>query len=159
MVKFFHELHIVSGSGHWFWLWNFWELQTKQQWSCPETWRHRLSLEEESGVKSLEAQLSEAAPILSIGNGSVLEISSRAAVPSGVRSCWEMVVTREGEQAVLLPGRLTLGARRGLEEGHFVCLLFLPNPAFYFHSKITSPQRHSFCVLRNLKTCCKTWTY
>lgn len=147
MVKFFHELHIISGSGHWFWLWNFWELQTKQQWSCPETWRHRLSLKEESGVKSLEAQLSEAAPILSLGNGSVLEISSRAAVPSGVRSCWEMVVTREGEQAVLLPGRLTLGARRG----PFCLPSFPPKPCLLFPFKNYITAEAQFLCLKKSK--------
>ena len=105
------------------------------------------------GEVGFQAQAIRVAPFLSLGNGSFPEVSRRGAVPFGASSCWEMVVTREGHQGFLVLG--SLGVRRAA----FVCLLFLPNPTFHFHSKLTSPQRHSFCVLRNLKTYCKTWTY
>lgn len=88
-------------------------------------------------------------PFLSLGNDSVLEISRRG---SAAAERW-WLPEKGSRQSSSQDSPWELG------EGHFVCLLFLPNPAFHFHSKITSPQRHSFCVLRNLKTCCKTWTY
>lgn len=108
------------------------------------------ALAEFGGEVGFQAQAIRVAPFLSLGNGSFPEVRRRGAVPFGASSCWEMVVTREGHQGFFVLG--SLGVRRG----PFVCLLFLPNPTFHFHSKIV-PQRHSFCVLRNLN--CKTWTY
>lgn len=79
----------------------------------PEVRRYELCLEEELGVKSSEAQVTRAPPSLSLGGWFFLwDLQQGCGSLWGPQLWGETVVTKEGKQGFLVPGRLAMGAWR-----------------------------------------------